>query len=158
MLYLDYQKFLTSLLKNVSALNITISNLELDHIAYQTSSSIDYDKTKPKLLQIADEVHEAIVGGRRVGIFKLHSPIHFDGYVIPAIEIIEPKQGEKHTTGLQHAEFVIDESFESFIAKYPTIDWDTSSIHRDEYAHLKLHFKDGLTVKFHHQSILNTTS
>ena len=38
----------------------------------------------------------------------------------------------------EHAEFVIPESFEELMKKYPMIAWDTSSANRSNYSHLKV--------------------
>jgi hypothetical protein len=43
---------------------------------------------------------------------------------------------------------VIDQPFEEYMKKHPGLEWDTSSMYRDEFAHLKLNFENGLTLKF----------
>ena len=154
----DHQSFLNSFFEQIQAVGIDISELDLDHIAYQASSAQNYDELKPKFLELGEEISEEIIGGRRVAVFKLDKPIHYKEYFIPALELIEPRAGQQCKSEFQHAEFVLEQSFEDYIARYPHLPWDTSSMHRDEFAHLKLNFDNGLTLKFLHQPILEMVS
>jgi predicted metalloenzyme YecM len=150
----NYTDFLDSFFEQIQKKGIDISPYSLDHIAYQASSSQDYDVVKPQFLKIGQQVHEGIIGGRRVSIFKLNEPIKYKKYSISAIELVESKPGQECDSDFQHAEFVLDTPFEGYIAKYPNIEWDISSMHRDDFAHLKLNFDNGLTLKFLREPIL----
>lgn len=135
-------------------MKIDVTGLVLDHIAYKASSDKEYDKLKPEFMEMGELVREVLVGGRRVGVFKLKKPLVYKKYRIPAVELIGPMEGEKVVSGLEHAEFVLKESFESFMKKYPDLNWDTSSINRDKYCMLKLKLREGMQVKFPEKSIL----
>jgi predicted metalloenzyme YecM len=148
------QPFLDSFFTQIHKVGLDISGLSLDHIAYQTSSAEDYEKWKHEFSTLGQEINEEIIGGRRVTVFKLHEPINYKSYRIQALELIEPRAGQKCESAFQHAEFVLEESFEDYMALYPEIAWDTSSMNRDEFAHLKLNFENGLTLKFLHHPIL----
>jgi predicted metalloenzyme YecM len=126
----------------------------MDHIGYQTSSNADYDRLKPEFQKIGELLTEDIIGGRRVGIFKLSSSLKYKQYVISAIELIAPKEGQVCPSALEHAEFVIDRDFKSFMSCYPNLTWDTSAINQDFYAMLKLKLGKTTQVKFHRIPVL----
>jgi predicted metalloenzyme YecM len=149
-----YKTFLNEIFNQINLIGIDVDGYDLDHIAYQASSIEDYEKHKVEYSGIGDFFSEEIVGERRVAIYKLTTAIQYKKYSIPALEIIEPKEGQVIKSGFQHAEFVMPHPFENYIEKYPTIQWDKSSMYRDEFAHLKLNFKNGLTLKFLRKPIL----
>lgn len=148
-------QFLDSFFEQIKNVNLDVTGLSLDHIAYQASSSEDYNKVKTNFSNLGKLVNEEVIGGRRVSVFQLDEPLTYKNYQIPVLELIEPKEGQICESALQHAEFVYENPFEDLIEKYPNIDWDTSSMHRDEFAHLKLNFDNGLTLKFLHAPILS---
>lgn len=150
----NYQIFLENLLHNINEKRIDVSNFELDHIGYQTSSNEDYDKLKPEFNKIGELLEEDIVGGRRVGIFKLNDPLEYGEYVIPAVELIAPKEGQVCPSALEHAEFVIDQPYEIFMNRYPNLTWDTTAINQDTFPMIKLKLDKFIQVKFHRKPIL----
>lgn len=154
MLLDQIDSFLNKFFESISETGIDIQNLYLDHIAYQASSSEDYNNQSQYFMKFSKLISEKIVDGRRVGIFKLHEEITYIDRLIPIIELIEPKPDQNLESGWQHAEFVLNCTYEDFIKNYPNIEWDLSSIDREEFSHLKLHFENGLTVKFHLETIL----
>ena len=150
----DYTKFLDTFFEEINKAGIDISGLTLDHIAHQASSSEDYDKVREEFSKLGAMVSEEVVGGRRVCVFDLHSPLKYKDYTIQALELVEPKPDQVFESAFQHAELIYEGSFEGLIQKYPNIDWDKTSMNRDEFAHLKLNFDNGLTLKFLHAPIL----
>ncbi len=150
----SFTTFLDEFFEKLNKLGIDISKYKLDHIGYQTSSDTDYDKLKTELFPIAQLVYEAILGGRRVGIFKLNLPFKYKNYFIPAIELIAPKEGQEYPSAPEHAEFVIDEEFDTFMEKYPSIDWNTKNIDRPVFPMIKLKLDDHMQVKFHYEPVL----
>ncbi|HYD35787.1 MAG TPA: VOC family protein [Vitreimonas sp.] len=149
------QAFLDSFFEQISHLGIDISQLTLDHIAYQAASAQDYDALKPSFMKQGKEVSEEMVGGRRVGIFELHQPLKYKNYTINAIELVEPRPDQTCDSMFQHAEFIWPQDFQILIEKYPHLNWDTSSMNRADFPHLKFNFDNGLTLKFLHQPILD---
>lgn len=145
---MNYNSFLDSFFEEIEKTGIDISGLSLDHIAYQASSSEDYEKLLSDFSNLGKLISEEIIGERRVAVFQLKEAIKYKNYSIPALELIEPKVGQQCESALQHAEFVVSEPFQSYIEKYPTVKWDTSSMNRDEFSHLKLNFDNGITLKF----------
>lgn len=145
---LDYSSFFDSFFEQIDKVGLDVTGLPLDHIAYQASSKEDYELLLPNFSDLGALVSEEIIGERRVAVIKLDEPIKYKNYTIPALELIEPKKGQKSESDFQHAEFVVNQPFETYIEQYPGIDWNTSSMHRDEFSHLKLNFENGLTLKF----------
>ncbi|MBN2016295.1 VOC family protein [Candidatus Dojkabacteria bacterium] len=154
MILSDYKNFLDKLFSELNSLEIDVSDFKLDHIAYKVASDEEYDDLKPQFMKIGKEVREVIVGGRRVGVFKLHKELPYKQYRISAVELIAPEKGERVVSGFEHAEFVIDESFKSFMDRYPDLAWNTSALSRDKYQMLKLKLDGGMQVKFPRKSIL----
>lgn len=149
----DYENFIKRILGKLDELGIDVSGLNMDHVGYQASSDDDYDKLKIEFDAIGERVSEAVVGGRRVGIYKLNKALCFRQYVNTAIELIAPKEGQVCPSALEHVEFVID-SFENFMKKYPDIQWDTSAISQPDFPMIKLKLGKDLQVKFHLTPVL----
>jgi predicted metalloenzyme YecM len=150
----DYRKFLDEFFEKFDQLQVDASTYLMDHIAYQASSAEDYDRVVNELSQLGKMTREARVEKRRVGIFKLSTPLVYKHYTIPALEVVEPKQGKIHQSGFHHAEFVIDEDLQSFANRYPVVAWDLNAISRAEFPKVQLEFQGGLGVKFHTTPVL----
>lgn len=151
---MNYISFLDSFFEQIAKVGLDVSGLPLDHIAYQASTKEDYEEHLPEFSKLGELVSEEIIGGRRVAVVKLDEPLTYKNYSISALELIEPKEGQQCDSAFQHAEFVVNQPFEDYIEQYPDIEWDTSSMHRDEFSHLKLNFDNGLTLKFLQRPIL----
>ena len=149
----NYETFIQKILDKLNELGIDVSGLNMDHIGYQASSNNDYDKLKVEFDAIGKRVSEAVVGGRRVGIYKLNKPLRFRQYINTAIELIAPKADQVCPSALEHVEFVIDD-FENFMKKYPDIQWDTSAIDQPDFPMIKLKLNENLQVKFHLTPVL----
>ncbi len=148
------EQFLDELIQKINELGIDVFGYELDHIGYQAASNEDYDRLKPEFMEIGELVAENIVGGRRVGVFKLERKLKYRNYAIPAIELVAPKEGEVCPSALEHAEFVIPEDFETFMKKYPALAWDTSAVDQAVFPMVKLKLTDHTQVKFHKTNVL----
>lgn len=149
-----YVSFITKILRNLDELNINVEELDMDHIGYQANSDEEYDRLKEEFSQLGEEISEKIVGGRRVGIYKLYQPLKYQQYVNPAIELIAPKTGQVCSSALDHVEFVINESFQSFMEQYPQAEWDVSAIDQPVFPMIKLQINKNIQVKFHLTSVL----
>lgn len=149
----NYENFIKKILDKLDELGIDVSNLNMDHIGYQASSNEDYDNLVSEFDAIGERVSEAVVGGRRVGIYKLNEPLRFRQYVNTAIELIAPKADQVCPSALEHIEFVID-GFENFMKKYPDVQWDTSAISQSDFPMIKLKLDKDIQVKFHLTPVL----
>jgi len=150
----NYKEFLDKLLKDIEEKGVDVSKYNLDHFGYQCSSNEDYDKLKPELEKNGKLIDEATVGGRRVGIFKLNSPLAYKDWKIEAVELVAPKEGQVCPSALEHAEFVIDTDFDSFVKKYPNLNWDTSKVNQPTFPMATLKLSGYTQVKFHYKPVL----
>jgi len=151
----NFTSFLDRFFEKLNKHGINISEYDLDHLGYQCSSDKDYDNLKTTFSELGEMFDENVVGGRRVGLFKMNSPIIYKDYSIPAIELIAPKTGQKCPSVLEHAEFVINEKFDTFMNKYPSINWDTSAVDQPMFPMVKLRLDEHMQVKFHYESVLD---
>ncbi|MBI5356648.1 VOC family protein [Candidatus Collierbacteria bacterium] len=149
----NYETFIKGVLDKLGELKIDVSGLNMDHIGYQASSNEDYDNLKAEFDKLGQFVSEKIVGGRRVGIYKLNNPFHYHQYTNMAIELVAPKEGQVCPSALEHVEFVIGD-FESFMKKYLNISWDISAIGQPDFPMIKLRLDKDIQVKFHLTPVL----
>lgn len=150
----EYKNFLDSWFSEIEKLGIDVSEFTLDHLAYGVSTNSEFDLAKEEFLKFGKLFREVIVSGRRVAVFKLIKPLKYKDFFITAIELIEPKKGEKTKSGFEHAEFTINIPFEDFVNKYPNLSWDTSNINRKDFPRLNLDLNNGLELKFNNLPIL----
>lgn len=154
MIFDNYKEFLDKLLQDIEVKGIDVSKYNLDHFGYQCSSNEDYDKLKIEVGKTAKLISEYVVGGRRVGIFKFSTPLEYKNWDIQAVEIVAPKEGQECPSALEHAEFVIDTDFDTFVKKYPNLDWDMTAVNQPTFPMVKLRLSDITQVKFHLQPLL----
>ncbi|KKQ51913.1 MAG: Dihydroxybiphenyl dioxygenase domain-containing protein [Candidatus Woesebacteria bacterium GW2011_GWB1_39_10b] len=153
----DYSSFLDSWFSNIEKSGIDISGFPLDHLGYSVGSSEEYEETKKEFFKKKDKLaSEIIFSGRRVAVIQLLKPLEYRDYHISAIELLEPKKGEKTFTGFEHAEFIISEPFEDVVKKYPKLPWDTNNINKPDFPRLKLVFDNEMELKFRHTPILKS--
>jgi uncharacterized protein len=153
-MFTEVEKFLNEILSRIQKAGVDVTVLELDHIAYKTSSLEEYEKIKPDFLKFGKMIKENMVRERKVGHIKLFKPIIYKQYVIPALEVIAPKTGEIIKPGWEHVEFVLKESYEQFMSKYPSLNWDTSVMTSDVFSMIKLILGEDMQVKFHMTPLL----
>ncbi len=83
--------FLDNFFELLKAKGIDVSNYSMDHVAYQASSSEDYDSKVSELSKFGEFFNESVIGGRRVGIIKVSQPIPYKDKALIALEVIEQK-------------------------------------------------------------------
>lgn len=81
-------------------------------------------------------------------MYELTKPLKYLHRKIKYVEIMAPAEGDKYDTGLEHAEFVINDKLVEFISKYPTLDWNIKSINRVIGADVGLRFNNAANAKF----------
>jgi predicted metalloenzyme YecM len=68
--------------------------------------------------------------------------------------LLQPKKGSFYPTGLEHCEFVIPETLDAFIKRYPDVEWDLSAMNKSRNADVRVEFEGGkISVKFHCQPL-----
>ncbi len=150
-----YKPFLDVVYNKLKALNINTTEFKIDHIAYQTDSTKDYEDKVNSFNGIAEKFSEHIVGGRRVPIFKLDNPLEYNEQTFFVFELLEPKQGQIVESAWEHVEFLTNDSIEELMEKYPNINWNTEVINREEFPMLILELGDGLRAKFPRLGVLD---
>jgi len=148
----NWQETFSNILNQVKELGISEIG-QCDHICYRVSSLDDYNNMKDYFLKFGKLSAETIVSGRPISIIELNTPFQYEGYTIQCVELPAPKEGKITHDGWEHAEFVV-ENPASLIDKYPHLNFNTKSLHRDLNAELSLSLKNGLAVKFHPLHIL----
>lgn len=154
MILTNYQSFLDTVFQKIQELQINVSKMELDHFGYQAASDKEYEDLKLEATKIGKLVKEDVVNGRKVGFLEFFTPLVYHNRQISAFEFYAPKLGQKVKSGLEHTEFVLQESFSSFLQKYPKIAWDKSAIESTTYPQIKLKLTEDIQVKFLPRPIL----
>ena len=131
---------------------VDAASYELDHICYRVSSTSRYDEVKLLLSTIADRLSETLVSGRAITTFKLHKPMLLLDRSIQVIEVPSPKRNSRYVEGFEHIEFVIDQSFDAFMARYAHLTFDVKDIYKKINPDIRLQY-DEFSVKFHHTSL-----
>eukprot|EP01137_Pigoraptor_chileana_P020301 Opistho-2@493 len=151
----DVDAFASRLIGHLSAAGVDVSRYEMDHVCYRVESNDEYLEKKKELNTIGQQLYgDAIIGGRPIATFKLNEPIRTNGKEVTCVELPSPKRGSPYKTGLEHAEFVIDESFEAFMARHPSLVFDLDAINKEINADVRLSFEDGaISAKFHHMPL-----
>lgn len=150
----NYKEFVDTITDKLNKLGIDTSVLYIDHLGYQASSLDDYEKKKEELYQIGEIKHDVQVGEKKVAIFKLFNPLKYLHHTIEAVEIVSPKEGQTLDSSWEHIEIVPQEGLETFMNKYPNIDWDTSVIDRDIFPMLIVKLGGKTRAKFPKRAVL----
>lgn len=154
MIFSNYPEFIERIYNKLIELGIDANEIKIDHIGYQASSHDDYDNKISEVKTSSTQVSENIVGGRRVSVFTIDTPLKYEDQEFSVFEIFEPREGQDVNSDWEHVEFLVDGTLEDFISKYPTISFDTSVMNRDEFPMLILHLGDGYRAKFPRKGVL----
>jgi predicted metalloenzyme YecM len=149
-----HEIFLDELFSEIKKSKLDISSMKLDHLGYRTKSEEDFLKLIRKFENIGKLVHENYIGGNKVRIYKLNTPLSYKSYKIDAVELIGPNETKVYPTGLEHAEFVVSEKYTDIIKNYPNLNWDTTAIDRSEFPMLKLPLKEFMQIKLINTPVL----
>ena len=139
--------------------DLPLKTLEMDHICYRTSSLEEYRQVSEECKTFAKLLIESNIGGRPISAFELNEPLCLilrEGHEISlsVVEVPSPKSGADYESGLEHVEFVVYESLQEFMAKYPR-NWDVSALTKHVNADIRLTLDCGYSVKFHNSSLKN---
>ena len=148
----DVYFFLDSIFKNLAEAEIIVQDYILDHLCFRVSTFDEYNVYKSEFKKIAQLLHEAEINHRPIATYKLYKPIKYKSRTISCIELPAPKTGKLVSTGWEHVEFVIQESFDEFMSRYPHVQFDTSGIAKPHNPELVLVFQNNV-VKFHHLAL-----
>ena len=149
----NYEKLIDTVNQRLSDLGISSDEISLDHIGYKTSSIVDYQNKKLECSEIPI-IHENIVSGRNVAIFKFPKPLIYKENSILAFELVSPKDGETCDSYWEHVEYVINTDLKTFTQNHPQINFDLTAIDRSEFAKVAIRFDDNYSAKFHTETVL----
>ena len=144
----DPKNFLDKIFTALNQKKICVQNYPLDHICYRTGSMVQYADLKNKINQIGELLTESNINGRPIATYKLFEPIIFKERKIYLVELPSPKPASFYPMGYEHVEFVIDETLENFISRYPAINFDKKGMSKKINPDVRIKF-DGFSVKFH---------
>lgn len=150
----NYTSLIDNVYSQLEALGVETAKFVIDHIAYQASSSLDYQEKLEQALELGELISESIVGGRRVAIIKLHEPFSYRQQQIHVIEVVEPKQDQHVASAWEHVEFTTAMSLEGLVEKYPELAWDKGAMDRNEFPMLILKLESGIKAKFPKRGVL----
>ena len=148
----NINSFLEKIFKLLKQDNINISLCELDHICYRVETLEKYEELKIFLRNFGTQLTEVTIGGRFISNFKLNTPIIFDKRKIYLVELPSPKQGTNYKEVFEHVEFVISDSFDTFMKKYNTIKFDTTDLSKSFNQSITINYEN-CSVKFHQNSL-----
>lgn len=148
----DPYVFLTELFVQLAEDSVDVSGYLLDHLGYAASTPGRYAELKQQLACSGELLVEAMINSRPIATYRLTEPIQFDAWQINCIELLAPIQNTTSGEGFIHAEFVIQEDFETFMTRYPLIHFDTRRVNDKINACIKIDY-GGVAVKFHHESL-----
>ena len=146
------EQFMIRLTSQLIENGIPADNLKSDHLCFRVGSSEEYNFYKTALLHHGKLLTEAMVNGRPIATFRLTSAFQTQFHVIPLLELPTPKPGSSYLTGFEHAEFLIDECFNSFRSRYPNLDFIECG-NQTLNPELCLKFGKDMQAKFHHHGL-----
>ncbi len=148
----DPAPMLRQIFEGLEAMGVDVSTYELDHVCYRVANRGTYEEKKEVLRDFGECLTESLINGRPIATFKLHKPLEYGGKKIALIELPAPKEGTSHLEGFQHAEFVIDLSFDDFIRAHPKVVFDLRGAFKKINPEIKISL-GAIEVKFHHKSL-----
>jgi predicted metalloenzyme YecM len=149
----DYEAFVKNVNRGLYECGIDRSELAMmDHICYRVDTNERYNEMKKKLGEGASLLGESSVNGRMIATFECIEPLETDGWLIPYIELPQPKPGSSFTEGLEHVELVTIRSLERFEAMHSNLPFDHKGMNKEINPELGLKH-NGISVKFHEQSL-----
>jgi hypothetical protein len=79
----------------------------------------------------------------------------YRNHSIFGFEIVAPRTDETSNSYWEHVEYVVQENLLDFVNKHPRVEFDQTAINRQEFKKVAIKFKDGLSSKFHLETVLD---
>lgn len=83
--------FLTQLFKNLASINVDLSGLVIDHIAYRAATPDEGDTLRAQWDATYSLLKSAQINGREVRVYQCEPPIQYEQWSIPGLELLYPK-------------------------------------------------------------------
>lgn len=134
-------------------------NLLCDHICFRVEHEGAYQRFKQALSHIAVLEGEHHIAGRPICTFRLLTPYQSATVgPIEAVELPAPKKGSAYARGWQHAEFVTGEPLDSFMRRYPHVDFNTQAMGKSHNPEISVDITgpegEAYAIKFHQEPLL----
>ena len=145
--------FLTKIFEEIQISKIDMGTAYPDHICYRVATDLEYSQIKEDLNKIGKLLAEVNVNGRPISTFKLFEPIKYQNISLDLIELPAPKNGKPYHTGFEHIEFVIKESFQTFLNRNQLKQHKISgNLNLNPELQLNIGLKSG-QIKLHYQPL-----
>ena len=145
-------QFLDRLFYFLTQDGVQVDAFPLDHLCYRVETVERYAQLCGTLAKQGALLSEKEIGGRPIAVFKLQTPFSYQERAISLLELPAPKPGSAYPEGYEHAEFVVDEPLQDFMARYLELDFDTKGLHKAVNPEVRLRY-EGLSVKFHEHDL-----
>lgn len=145
--------FLCKIDNFISSRGLELGLEQIDHLCFRVTNESEYQDYKVFLQSHARLLVESLVGGRAIATYKLKNAICYKSLKVKIIELPRAKENNSYILGFEHAEFVIEKSFETFTLAYPDLDFDFRGIGKTINPELRVKLPGGISIKLHHQSL-----
>lgn len=143
--------FLSKVLSDLRSKGFATEGLFVDHLCFRVGTEEEYQAYKELLSTHARLLVESPVNGRMIATYKLSEGFQSEGKTVQVVELPSPKKGSAYTTGFEHLEIVIKESFEEFQKLHSQLTFAPATM---KALNSELCLKLGeYQVKFHHLSL-----
>lgn len=149
----ELKAFVEPLMATLTRQNILSAVSDIDHVCYRVADLDRYGYWRQQLDTVATLLSDALVNGRPIATYKLHTAIKIsDSYKLDVIELPSPKPGSPYREGFEHIEAVTRMSLEEFMARFPSLGFQTHNLRAKINRDISVKFPEGL-VKFHECSL-----
>ena len=145
------ETFFSNLINEMKSQSIDVKPESADHLCFRVNSPDEYTFYKSEILNYAKLLTEAMVNGRPICTFKMKQGFKFDHHTIELLELPFPKPGSDYKTGFEHAEFVLNESFQNYQARHTSVEFKIAG-NKNLNPELCVKTKSG-QAKFHYSSL-----
>lgn len=145
------ESFFAALILEMKSQNIDVKPESADHLCFRVNSADEYTFYKSEILNYAKLLTEAMVNSRPICTFKMKQGFKFENHTIELLELPFPKPGSDYVTGFEHAEFVLNESFQNFQNRHTGIEFKVAG-NKNLNPELCVKTKSG-QAKFHYSSL-----
>jgi len=149
----DFETFIAAIDTGLGQLGIERDELSMmDHVCYRVETKDQYREMLGKCANIGILLGESEVNGRMIATFELNKYLQSAGWVVPYLELPEPKDGSLYPEGLEHAELVVIGSLERFLKRHEQLPFSYGGIGKSINPEAGLKTAD-ISVKFHEQQL-----
>lgn len=149
----DYESFIQNIDRGLAEVGIQPDEVAMmDHVCYRVETDERYQEMLATLGQACILLSEATVSGRLIATFEFKEPLVVGRWIVPCLELPQPKDGSPYPEGLEHAEFVTYTGLDRFAARHPDLPFDAKGMSKQLNPELGLKAAR-MSVKFHEQPL-----